>query len=291
MYKSLLANEAPIVPEPLKLAFEELVKKGSEDPALTARLMELPKTHYLSQFLTDLDPICLHQAYKAFYTQMAEAIQTTAVPIYTELENKNLGHSAKDGALRAYKNVLLSYIYKNDEESGAPVFYKQFSEARNMTDSLAALSRLSYHGGKLYDEAMNSFRDRWHEDALVLNKLFVVSAISKADDAFKKIKDRFYSEDFDKTNPNNIYALLYYFAQHNWSQFHDPSGEVYDWFAEQTIDVDSRNPQVASRLGSCFNNWKRFAPQYQEGMKKALEKIKNSSPSDNLYEIVSRALL
>ena len=53
--------------------------------------------------------------------------------------------------------------------------------------------------------------------------------------------------------------------------------DVRSWFAEVTMDVDSRNPQVASRLGSCFNIWKKFAPEYQTGMQAALEKIQKST--------------
>ncbi len=289
-YNEIGAGQTPSLPTELTEAFAELVKKGEENPALTAKLLELPQTQYLAQFLTSINPEHLHQAYQQFYQQMSEKVHQTLWSTYKDLADRKLGLSAKDVALRSFKNTLLFYVYRHNENEGAPVFYNQFIAAKNMTDQMATLTRLSLFESNEYEKAIQAFRDQWHQDALVLNKVFMVTAISKTENAFAKLKERYQSDDFDKTNPNNIYALLYYFAQHNWARFHDPSGEVYDWFADQTMDVDSRNPQVASRLGSCFNNWKKLAPEYQKGMKQALQKMKSAPLSDNLYEIVSRAL-
>ena len=252
--------------------------------------MELPQAHYLAQFLENIDPTILNQAYQEFYQQMSAQVNDIALSTYQELEERQLGQSAKDVELRDFKNSLLSYLYKDDNSKGAPLFYEQYKKARNMTDSLAALNRMSHHGGSEFIAAMEDFRNKWQHDSLVMNKYFMITATSKADNAFDKIKNTFNSKDFDKTNPNNIFALIYYFAQYNWAHFHTTTGDAYNWFAEQTIDVDSRNPQVASRLGSCFNNWKKMAPQYQKPMKNALLKIRDSKPSDNLFEIVGRAL-
>lgn len=290
-YNQIQDNETPKLPKKLSEAVNQMIKNGVNDPALTARLLELPTIHYMGQFLTDINPTSLQKAYEAYYQQMSSEVNDVALEVYESLKAKKLSLNSKDASLRSFKNNLLSYLYKDNEDKGAPLFYEQFNQSTNMSDRLSALARLSYKGGELFDKAMQEFREQWHDDALVMNKYFTVAAISKAENAFEKLKQYAQSEDFDKTNPNNIYALLYTFAQHNWYGFHSVSGEAYEWLAEQTIDIDSRNPQVASRLGSCFNNWKKFAPKYQTGMQKALEKIKSSDPSDNLYEIVSRALL
>ncbi len=289
-YNAIGSGQTPTVPTELVDAIAELLRKGEHDPALTACLLGLPANQYLAQFLEGLNPENLHKAYTLFYQQISEKLHDSLKNTYTDLASRKLGLSAKDVATRSFKNSVMNYLYRHDEVAGAPLFYQQFTESKNMTDRLAALTRLSKFSSPEYNKAIEAFRDEWKNDALVLNKVFMVTAICKAEDAFEKLKVRYQSADFDKTNPNNIYALIYYFGQHNWARFHTSSGEVYDWFAEQIMDIDSRNPQVASRLGSCFNNWKKFAPEYQQGMKKALEKMKAGNLSDNLYEIVSRAL-
>ena len=292
IYENLEKGQKPhLLSASLLDAFQALVKKeGGDDPALTARLMSPPSPHYLAQFLKSLDPICLQRAYHGFYVQVSKATHGLILPLYQRLEESPLGRSKKDVGLRAFKNGLISYLFREDEQQGQPLFFEQFERAGNMTDRLAALTRLSYAGGKAYDQAMDIFRDQWAHDSLVLNKLFSVTALCQAEDAFEKVKERALSKDFDSTNPNNLYSLFYNFAQHNWSGFHDPSGKVYDWFAHQIMDVDSRNPQVSSRLATCFNNWTQLTPPYRKGMKKALERLKDSRPSENLYEVVTGAL-
>ena len=277
-------------PQKLGEVIGDIIERGSEDPALTAALLGLPVNQFMAQFIPDLDPQTLNQAYSHFYREMSKCVHERAIAVYQNLQAKNLGQSSKDVALRSFKNSLLGYLYRDDEAAGTSVFYQQFETARNMTDSLSALARLSLNGGDAYEKAISQFRNRWKDDALVMNKLFIVRATAKNEKAFEKIVEETQSSDFDKTNPNNIYALIYTFAQHNWAQFHRSSGETYSWLAEKTLDVDSRNPQVASRLGSCFNQWKKMAPAYRQPMQQSLEKIRESKVSDNLYEIVSKSL-
>lgn len=51
------------------------------------------------------------------------------------------------------------------------------------------------------------------------------------------------------------------------------------------------NPQIAARMVSQFNQWKRFEPGRREQMKAELERIvERSSLSKDVFEIVDRAL-
>lgn len=245
---------------------------------------------FLSQFIADIDPQKLGEAYQNFYEQISQSLHQQIYDQYNQLQSKKLGHSPQDVALRSFKNHLLSYLYKHNEEEGADLFFNQFQNAHNMTDTLAALGRLSYHGSQKYQQAMDQFYDQWKNDSLVMNKWLAVSAFSKAENSFEQIQSRAQSDAFDINNPNNVFALFYSFAQYNWPRFHQKSGDTYNWIADQIIDIDGRNPQVSARLGSCFNNWKKFSTAYQDPIKRALNHIIDSNPSDNLFEIVSRAL-
>ena len=290
MYRQLQKGETATVPAELANAVKNLIENGLKDPALTACLITPPSTQYLAQFITDIDPQILGQAYKEYTTQVSKHVNEVALKIYQDLSAKDLKDSASDQALRSFKNRLIFFIHRENSDEGNKLFKQQFDNSANMTDTLAALWRLRFTDSEEFEATKKSFRDQWHNDDLVMNKLFSINAIAKGEKTFENIKKVMNSEDFDRANPNNLYSLVYTFAQHNWSHFHQKDGSVYDWFADLTIEVDQRNPQVASRLGSCFNQWKKFAPEYQTGMKKALEKIRNSDPSNNLFEIVSRAL-
>ena len=55
-------------------------------------------------------------------------------------------------------------------------------------------------------------------------------------------------ESFDKNNPNTFRALVNTFAAGNPAAFHNKDGSGYAFIADQTIELDARNPQVAPRL-------------------------------------------
>ncbi len=81
------------------------------------------------------------------------------------------------------------------------------------------------------------------------------------------------------------------FAMNNQINFHHIKGTGYKFTADQIIALDSINHQVAARLASCFNHWKRYDDQRRSLMKKELERTASvQTLSKNVYEIVSNAL-
>ena len=75
-------------------------------------------------------------------------------------------------------------------------------------------------------------------------------------------------------------SLLSTFAAANHAAFHKADGSGYRFVAEQVVDLDARNPQVAARLASSFNTWRRHSPSRQALMKAALETIKERYGED-----------
>ena len=81
------------------------------------------------------------------------------------------------------------------------------------------------------------------------------------------------------------------FAGANPAAFHAADGSGYDFVAEQVVALDKRNPQVAARLATAFNSWRRFDESRQELMKGALLRIKETQGlSKDTFEIASRSL-
>ena len=60
---------------------------------------------------------------------------------------------------------------------------------------------------------------------------------------------------------------------------------------EQLLATDPKNPQVAARLASAFNLWKRYEPGRREKMRDALVQIIDApNLSRDVGEIAGRAL-
>ena len=85
--------------------------------------------------------------------------------------------------------------------------------------------------------------------------------------------------------------MLYAFAAGNPTGFHRPDGKGYRFIADKILELDPINPQVASRIVSSFNQWRRYEPLRSESMKAELERIASAPGiSKDVSEIVQRAL-
>jgi aminopeptidase N len=74
-------------------------------------------------------------------------------------------------------------------------------------------------------------------------------------------------------------------------RFHQPSGAGYVFAADRVLEIDAFNPQIAARLVSVFNHWRKYESTRQEQMRQQLERIiHHDGLSKHVYEIVSKAL-
>ena len=77
----------------------------------------------------------------------------------------------------------------------------------------------------------------------------------------------------------------------NPTGFHAADGSGYAFHADRVIELDGLNPQVAARMASAFNRWKRYDEDRKTLMKMQLQRI---AAADNLSgdvsEIVNNAL-
>ena len=82
------------------------------------------------------------------------------------------------------------------------------------------------------------------------------------------------------------------FSGQNIRHFHQKDGMGYDWLADQIIEMDKLNPQIASRLLGPLTKWKRIDVKNGHLMRKALEKISNNDNlSKDVYEVVNKSLV
>jgi aminopeptidase N len=96
---------------------------------------------------------------------------------------------------------------------------------------------------------------------------------------------------FKLTNPNKIRALIGAFCQGNPVRFHAAGGEGYRFLGDYVLKLDTLNPQVAARLVSAFNLWRRYDENRQALMKEQLERIaKAPQISKDVYEVVAKSL-
>ena len=98
-------------------------------------------------------------------------------------------------------------------------------------------------------------------------------------------------ESFNLKNPNRVRALIGAFAHGNPVRFHDGSGRGYRFVGEYVAMLDELNPQVAARLATAFNSWKRYDETRQGIIREQLQRIlERPGISSDVEEIVTKAL-
>jgi aminopeptidase N len=164
-------------------------------------------------------------------------------------------------------------------------------QADNMTDMIAGLGLIADQAGPERDHALRAFYEQWQHDRQVVDKWLIVQALSALPDTLIKVKGLMKHPAFSIKNPNNVRALIGQFCRNNPVNFHNKDGSGYDFLADQIIELDKINPQVASRQLGAFNSWRQYDEQRQGLMKQALTRIaEQAGLSPDVYEVVTKYL-
>ena len=126
----------------------------------------------------------------------------------------------------------------------------------------------------------------------MLDKWFAIQASSPSDSTLDSVKALLEHPDFSITNPNRARSVIGVFCHGNHRNFHAANGSGYAFAAEQIIQLDPLNAQLAARIARCFDRWKKFDETHQVHAREALETILGTSKlSKDTHEVVSRALM
>ena len=274
-------------------AFKATLTDTALDPSLRAYSMAMPDFGTLALEMEPIDADALVGALRFARKTLASQHETELLEVYHSLTS-DAAYAVDETQVggRRLRNACLAYLSKLASDSSTALCLDQFKSAASMTDSLAALQALAAVPGAARDEAMETFyaRAKANKEALVINKWLSVQAMADTPDALEEVKALMEHEAYDGNNPNSIRSLLNTFAAGSPAAFHKSDGSGYEFIADQVIDLDGRNPQVAARLAGVFGNWKRHTPARQELMKAQLERLKGVVTSKDVIEIVTRSL-
>lgn len=195
-------------------------------------------------------------------------------------------------AKRALKNGCLNLLaFANDNALIDQLVVKQYQDADNMTDSLAALNAAVKAQLPANNQLLRSFDDKWHQDGLVMDKWLMLQATSPQSDALENVKALLNHRSFTLNNPNRIRALIGAFVNHNPVAFHAADGRGYQFLVEMLTELNQKNPQVASRLIDPLIRFKRYDQKRSALMQNALQRLlKLDNLSKDLYEKITKAL-
>lgn len=272
-------------------AFRAVLLDEKLDPALAAQILTLPSENEIAELFTTIDPEAIAAVHDAITRCLAQEMADEWLAVYHANKTDGYRVEHRDIAKRALRNVCLSYLAFGEAEQANQLVMKQFRQADNMTDSLAALSAAVGAQLPCRDALMSEFDERWHQDGLVMDKWFVLQATSPAADVLTKVRSLLQHRSFSLGNPNRTRSLIGGFASANPAAFHAADGSGYQFLVEILSDLNQRNPQVAARLIEPLIRLKRYDVARQALMRSALEQLKGlENLSGDLYEKITKAL-
>ncbi|MBN2647053.1 MAG: aminopeptidase N [Thiotrichales bacterium] len=278
------------LPEQVLNSARQLLSDTQLDPALVAMALSLPDISYLAEHYVIVPIDALTQAHRWLQQALADALAEHWLKAYQRNQSAQVyAYDKVQIAQRLLKNCALGYLGCLSAQQ--EWVWAQYQAQQNMTDVLAALRVLLQNDHPLTEAALADFYQRWQGDNLVIDKWFALQAEAQSSSALSRVKALSQHADFTLKNPNRARSLLGVFARLNWQGFHQIEGEGYQFVAQQIMQLDALNPQIAARLLAPFSHWKRYDVQRQTMMQAALQQIlQRPGVSKDVYEIAAKSL-
>lgn len=274
-------------------AFERILNDGSLDHAFVAQVLTLPAESYVAQKMDPIDVDHIHQSRRFLRVGLGKSLEDHWLALYRKLGTNEPYHF--DGpamARRSLKNLALAYLMAAESEEGQAACLTQFEHGDNMTDVLAALALLAESQHPKRGDVLESFYERWTDEPLVIDKWFMLQAMPQRPQSLDDVQALKAHPAFKMTNPNRVRSLIGAFAMGNPTGFHRTDGGGYRFVAEQLMELDRLNPQIAARLLGIFGRWRRYDGGRQALMKHEIERIlAMPNLSRNSYEVASKSLV
>jgi len=272
-------------------AFRAILLDEHISPALASEILTLPSQNEIAELFPVINPQAIATVHGALTLTLATELADELLAVYNanKLESYQVNHS--DIGQRALRNTCLRYLAFGESDLALNLVRRQYQEADNMTDAIAALSAAVAAELPCRDELLAHYDEKWHQDGLVMDKWFILQATSPASDTLENIRKLLKHRSFSLSNPNRTRALIGAFALNNPAAFHAKDGSGYQFMVEMLTELNSRNPQVASRLIEPLIRLKRYDAERQQMMRVALEQLKGlDNLSGDLFEKIAKAL-
>ena len=268
----------------------ELILEKKVNYSLMALLLELPSRNTFENLSNDVDPISIFKRKKDFMKRIAlglqEVFEINALKLYKSKiqDDKSFGE-------RLLLEKILKYLILIESSIGIQIA-KKITASKNMTLSIIGLKSLCLANNQLALNYLNDFYKKWKNNHLVIEKWFeMMSTLNIGSQGLNLIKNLLKHKDFDYKNPNKLRSVLSTFQRENVLLFHANDSSGYKFVSEQVAIIDKSNPQAAARLILPLTRFKNYSCERKNKIKDVLKSINKPFISNDLSEIIEKALI
>ena len=261
------------------------------DPAMVAKLVQLPSEAYLAEMQVTVDVDIIHLGREAMRCAIALALESELLACYQRCHNTGLfSQSGKAIGQRALKNTCLAYLNTLGKPKYQAMAQDQYALNANMTDVGAALTILiSQKDESLATPLLAEFYQSWQGDAQVVDQWFAMQSGANLVGRLPHVQALLQHDAFDIRNPNKVRSVVGGFIR-SAINFHSADGSGYEFVADMVLRLDPINPMIAANLAKPLGRFKRHTVGRQQLMQAQLQRLNKAELSKDVYEIVSKAL-
>jgi aminopeptidase N len=263
---------------------------------MIAAMLILPSESYLAELQDVVDVDAIHEARERVRREIAIRLRPQLMAIYELCEGgQTYEATGSEIGRRDLRNVALAYLMQAGDEESLALCRQQFETAICMSDTAAAIRAVinssSDAAVAVKAEMLDTFYHRWENEALVVDLWFSMQAACPLPGTLGQVKKLMFHPAFTLSNPNRLRSLIGVFAGQNNVNFHSIDGSGYEFLANQIIEVDAINPQIAARILGPLTRWGNYDSKRQGLMKAQLGRILGTENlSNNVFEIASKSL-
>ncbi len=279
-----------------KSLIEALLAATGDDrleAAFRSQVLSLPSESDIAREIGhDNDPDAIHAGRQSILSAIAASGRSTFERLIDDMTLPGpFRPDAESAGRRSLRNAALSYLVYGDgrPERAAGAFHS----ANNMTDLSLALTLLAqrFPDAEETAEALDAFKKRFADNALVIDKWFAIQATIPGPATLERVKALMSDPLFNASNPNRVRSLVGTYAFSNPTGFNRADGEGYRFLARQILEIDPRNPQLAARILTSMRSWRSLEQARAGHARDALKEIAAaSSLSADVSDIVERML-
>ena len=279
----LNGHDAHIYIQAIKNTLPDLVE---QDPLLASRLFDVPSEGYLgSRIDTDYEPAKIQEQRNALIDKLARELGEFCKDTYLALDPDLQKEFSQAMGVRALKNIMLSMMARQGDETAFELAYQQYEATANMSERLGALRVLVWNDAPQAEAALHDFYQRFKDEALSLDQWFTLQAAHPCATT-ETIQYLTSHVDYDLGVPNRIRSVsggLNANPVNTWSF-------GVDHFIGLAKYLDEKNPIVGSRLLQVLSRWYTLAEPQRSEVKAKLEALKPQVKSKNVSETLSSML-
>jgi aminopeptidase N len=286
-------NEPPRQDPALLAAIKAVLTSRKLEPAFVAQVIALPSESDITREIAhDVDPDAVYAARQSLRQAIMTTLSRTLAATYKRLSSPEPYSPDADAAgRRALKNTCLDLITASGRPSAIALAKRQYEQADNMTDRMAALQALSLCDCAERTAVIEDFYRRYANDPLIVDKWLSLQAAIPEPATLERVKALTSHPAFSMANPNRVRALIGAFATSNQTQSNRADGRGYDFIVDTVLAIDPKNPQLAARLLSALKSWRVLEPRRRSLAQAALKRVADTpSRSRDVGDIVQRAL-